>query len=156
MASLALISATTVVLAHDFKVGDLVIDHPYATPSLAGRNIGGGFIKAIKNNGDTPDQLIAARTSAAASVELHQMSMDGGIMRMREVSAIEIPAKGQVELRHGGVATYHLMLMGLKAPLKDGDRFALTLVFKKAGEKEVMMSVQSPKASAADPQHKGH
>jgi periplasmic copper chaperone A len=82
--------------------------------------------------------------------------MDGGIMRMREVSAIEIPAKGEVELRQGGVATYHLMLMGLKAPLKEGDRFALTLVFKKAGEKEVMMSVQSPKTSTADPQHQGH
>lgn len=142
--------------AHEVSVGDIVIEHPYATPTPPGLKNGGGFFKAIKNNGTKPDQLISAKTPVAASVELHQMSMEGDIMRMKEVPAIDIPAKGQVELRHGGHASYHLMLMGLKAPLKDGDRFPLTLKFKNAGEKEVMFWVQTPKAMQADTQHSSH
>ena len=142
--------------AHDVKVGDVVIDHPYATPTPPGLKNGGGYFKALKNTGNKAEQLIGAKTPVAASVELHQMSMEGDIMRMKEVSFIEIPAKGQVELRHGGHASYHLMLMGLKAPLKDGDRFPLTLKFKNAGEKEVMVWVQTPKATKEDPQHAGH
>ena len=154
-ATLAL-SLPTAILAHDVKVGDIVIDHPYATPTPAGLKTGAGYFKAIKNTGSKPEQLLGAKTPVAASVEMHQMSMDKDIMRMREVSVIEIPANGQIELRHGGLASYHLMLMGLKAPLKDGDRFPLTLKFKNAGEKEVMVWVQTPKATKEDPQHSSH
>ena len=141
--------------AHEMSIGDIVIEHPYATPTPPGLKTGGGYFKAIKNKGTQADQLISAKSPVAASVEMHQMSMEGDIMRMKEVSAIEIPAKGQVELRHGGHASYHLMLIGLKAPLKDGDRFPLTLKFKNAGEKEVMVWVQTPKTMQADPQHAG-
>jgi copper(I)-binding protein len=154
--SVACISLMTQASAHEMSIGDIVIEHPYATPTPPGLKTGGGYFKAIKNKGDQSDQLISVKTPVAASVEMHQMSMEGDIMRMKEVSAIEIPAKGQVELRHGGHASYHLMLFGLKAPLKDGDRFPLTLKFKRAGEKEVMVWVQTPKTMQADPQHTGH
>ncbi len=146
-------------LAHDIKVGELVIDHPYATPSLAGSATGAVYFRAIRNTGADPDQLLAARTPVAASVDLHHMQMDGNVMRMRAVPAIDLPAQSEVRLRHGSAAAasggHHLMLLGLKAPLKDGDRFAVVLQFKRAGEREVMVWVQTPKANANDPAHQG-
>ena len=135
--------------AHGTKAGDLVIDHPYATPSLAGLTTGAVYFRGIQNKGAEPDQLLSARTTVAQTVELHRMEMDGNVMRMRAVPAIELPAKTEVRLRHGTPNGYHLMLQGLKAPLKDGDRFSVTLTFQRAGEREVMVWVQTPRDGAA-------
>lgn len=132
--------------AHDFKQGDLVIDHPYATPSLAGMRNGSVYFKGLRNRGGQADRLIAAKSAVAERVELHQMQMDGQVMRMREVPAIELPARTEVNLRHGGAGTHHLMLQGLKEPLKDCDRFDLELVFEKAGIRRVNVWVQTPRA----------
>ena len=136
------------VLAHGTRAGDLTIDHPYAVPTLAGVSTGALYFRAITNNGNEPDQLLSARTKVADSVDLHHMQMDGNVMRMRAVAAIDLPARTEVRLRHGSAAAdgYHLMLNGLKAPLKDGDRFAVVLQFRRAGEREVMVWVQTPKA----------
>ena len=138
------------VLAHGTRAGDLTIDHPYAVPSLAGVSTGALYFRAITNNGNEPDQLLSARTKVADSVDLHHMQMDGNVMRMRAVAAIDLPARTEVRLRHGSAAaasgSHHLMLNGLKAPLKDGDRFAVVLQFRRAGEREVMVWVQTPKA----------
>lgn len=139
--------------AHDFKQGDLVIDHPYATPSLAGTRNGSVYFKGLRNRGSQADRLIAAKSAVAERVELHQMQMDGQIMRMREVPAIELPARTEVNLRHGGAGTHHLMLQGLKQPLKDGDRFDLELVFEKAGTRKVNVWVQTPRSGNANPAH---
>jgi len=141
------------VYAHGFKVGDLVIDHPYATPTRPGMTTGAVYFRAIQNKGTESDRLLSARTPAAATVELHRMEMDGDVMRMRAVPAIELPAKTDVRLRHGTANGHHLMLLGLKAPLKDGDRFPVTLTFQRAGEREVMVWVQTPRDGAA-PAHK--
>ena len=78
--------------AHDFKQGDLVIDHPYATPSLAGTRNGSVYFKSLRNRGGQADKLIAAKSTVAERVELHQMQMDGQVMRMREVPAIDCPS----------------------------------------------------------------
>ena len=137
------------VLAHGTRAGDLTIDHPYTVPTLAGVSTGALYFRAITNNGNEPDQLLSARTTVADSVDLHHMQMDGNVMRMRAVTAIDLPARTEVRLRHGSAAAsggYHLMLNGLKAPLKDGDRFAVVLQFRRAGEREVMVWVQTPKA----------
>ena len=136
------------VLAHGTRAGDLTIDHPYAVPTLAGVSTGALYFRAITNNGNEPDHLLSARTKVADSVDLHHMQMDGNVMRMRAVAAIDLPARTEVRLRHGSAAAdgYHLMLNGLKAPLKDGDRFAVVLQFRRAGEREVMVWVQTPKA----------
>ncbi len=136
------------VQAHGVKAGDLAIDHPYATPTRPGMTTGAVYFRAIKNNGTEPDRLLSARTPAAATVELHRMEMDGDVMRMRAVPAVELPAKTEVRLRHGTPNGHHLMLLGLKAPLKDGDRFPVTLTFQRAGEREVMVWVQTPREGA--------
>jgi copper(I)-binding protein len=137
------------VLAHGTRAGDLTIDHPYAVPTLAGVRTGALYFRAITNTGNEPDQLLSARTTVADSVDLHHMQMDGNVMRMRAVQAIDLPARTEVRMRHGNAAAaaggYHLMLSGLKAPLKDGDRFAVVLQFRRAGEREVMVWVQTPK-----------
>jgi copper(I)-binding protein len=132
--------------AHDFKLGDLVIDHPYATPSLSGTRNGSVYFKGMRNKGNQADRLIAAKSAVAERVELHQMQMDGQIMRMREVPAIDLPAKNEVNLRHGGEGTHHLMLVNLKQALKEGDRFDMELVFEKAGTRKVNVWVQTPRS----------
>ena len=139
--------------AHGFKAGELTINHPYATPSLKGSKTGAAYIRSIKNNGKQADQLISARTTVAESVELHQMQMDGDVMKMRPVSAIDLPANAELRMMHGTPDGYHLMLMNLKQPLKDGDRFQLWLQFKNSGEREVTVYVQTPKSGTPAHNH---
>ena len=152
-AALAACLLPVVVCAHGVKAGDLTIDHPYATPTRPGLTTGAVYFRAIQNKGSEPDRLLSARTPAASTVELHRMEMDGDVMRMRAVPAIELPAKTEVRLRHGTPNGYHLMLLGLKAPLTDGGRFPMTLTFQRAGEREVMVWVQTPRDGAV-PEHK--
>ena len=140
--------------AHDFKIGDLTIDHPYATPTVAAQSTGAVYFRNLRNRGATSDRLISAQTPASSRVGLHRMQMEGDVMRMREVSAVELPAKSDVRMRHASTNGYHLMLEGLKAPLKDGDSFPLTLRFEKAGERTVQIHVQTPrKGTAQDHKH---
>lgn len=134
--------------AHGVKAGDLSIDHPYAIPTRPGLTTGAVYFRAIKNNGTEPDRLLSARTPVAAAVELHRMEMDGEVMRMRAVPTIDLPANTEVRMRHGTANGHHLMLQGLKAPLKDGDRFPVTLTFQRAGEREVVVWVQTPRDGA--------
>jgi copper(I)-binding protein len=139
--------------AHGFNIGKLQIEHPYATPSLH-PTTGGVFFKFIKNKGNVPDELTGARTTVAQSVELHQMSMEGDVMKMRAVPLIRLPAGSVTSFKQGQSNGYHLMLMGLKSPLKDGDRFPVWLQFKQAGEIEVMVWVQTPKSGTDRNEHK--
>jgi len=139
--------------AHDFNLGPLRIDHPYALPTPAGAQTGAAYLRTLRNTGDQADRLIGATTSAARTVEIHRSVVDAqNVMRMRAVVGIAVPSKAELQLRHGG--EYHLMLIDLKAPLKDGERFPMTLRFEKAGEREVMVWVQTPRSgSAADTTH---
>lgn len=141
--SLCLGGAATPSRGHDFRAGSVVIDHPYAVPSATGATTGAAYLRGLRNRGDEPDRLLGASTTAAARVELHQMTMDGDVMRMRQVDAIDLPPRAEVSLRHGG--RYHLMLVDLKRPLKDGDRFDLTLRFERAGSRTVQVWVQTPR-----------
>lgn len=134
--------------AHNFKVGNIVIDHPYATPTLAVQNTGAVYLRKLRNSGSAPDRLVSASTPVAARVWLHRMQMEGDVMRMREVPAIELPASAELRMGHATTDGYHLMLEGLKAPLKDGDSFPLTLRFEKAGERTVQINVQTPRKGA--------
>jgi len=147
--AIALLVLMPTAFAHGVKAGDLRIDHPYAVPSRPGLSTGAVYFRAISNTGSQPDQLLSAHTPTAASVELHRMEMDGDVMRMRAVPAIELPAKSEVRLRHSTPSGHHLMLLELKAPLKEGDRFPLTLTFQRAGEREVMVWVQTPRDGGA-------
>ena len=139
--------------AHDFKLGPLRIDHPYATPTPPGAVNGAAYLRGIRNTGDHADRLIGASTPAARTVEIHRSVIDArNVMRMRAIDGIDLLPKAEVQLRHGG--EYHLMLVGLKQPLKDGDRFPMTLRFEKAGEREVMVWVQTPRSASGTHQHK--
>jgi periplasmic copper chaperone A len=140
--------------ARDFKVGELSIEHPYANATPAGSKNGAAYFKAINNSGKLPDRLVSAKSNVASSTELHTMRMDGNIMRMREVTSIELPASGNTLFGQGTENGYHIMLMGLKDPLKEGDSFKLNLKFEKAGEVEVV--VQVGKAKGSSDAHKHH
>jgi copper(I)-binding protein len=144
----------TLVQAHSFTVGEIKIDHPYAPPTPGGVKNGAVYFRAIENSGKKPDRLLSARAQVAERVELHRMQMDGAVMRMREVEAILLPTGPGPSFRHGQSDAYHLMLINLKAPLKEGDRFPVWLRFENAGEKEVTVWVQKPKGASSDHHHK--
>lgn len=125
-------------LARDYKLGSLEIEQPWsrATPPTAPS--AGGFLK-ITNKGTTADRLISARSTASAKTEIHEMKMEGSVMRMRELDkGLEIPAGGSVTLAPGG---YHLMFMQLKEPFKQDAKVPVTLVFEKAGSIDVELNV---------------
>jgi periplasmic copper chaperone A len=147
---------SSVVAAHDYTLGNLHIVHPYTVPSSFAAQNGAAYIRKITNRGESSDQLVSASTPAAQTVELHTMKMDGDVMRMREISALPLPAKSEVTLRHDerGADGYHLMLMKLVKPLNIGDRFPLTLKFEKAGIVEVMVVVQARAKSDDAAAHK--
>lgn len=114
------------------------IEQAWARPTVAGQSTGGGYA-AITNSGSVADRLVGGSTPAAERVELHSMTMQGDVMRMRQLDAIDVPAGQQVKLEPGGL---HLMLVGLKAPLKNGSSVPLTLRFEKAGDVPVQLSVR--------------
>ncbi|MFZ4111005.1 MAG: copper chaperone PCu(A)C [Polymorphobacter sp.] len=143
------IAIATPVAAHDFKVGSLTLQHPW-TRATAGK-VGAGYT-IIVNSGKTADQLVSASSPAVDKVEIHTMTMDSGVMKMRPLpDGIAIPAGGTARLAPGG---YHLMLLGLKAPLVAGKLVPLTLNFAKAGPVKVQLKVEA--AGAAEPAHANH
>jgi copper(I)-binding protein len=127
------------------KPGKVAIGQPWARSTVPGQTAGGGFLTLQSVGGD--DRLLGASAAVAQTVELHTMSMDGNVMRMRRVEAIDLPAGKTVELKPGGL---HVMFMGLKAPLGEGDTFALRLRFEKAGEVTVNVKVQAAGAAAPE------
>jgi periplasmic copper chaperone A len=142
LATLTLSVAALGAHAHDFKLGAITIGHPYARATAAGQPTGGGFLKL--DNGGADDRLVSASADVSKTVELHVMKMEGDVMQMRQVEAIELPAGKAVELKPGGL---HIMFIGLKAPLKPGDTFPLKLRFEKAGEVTVQVNVEAAGAS---------
>ena len=97
----------------------------------------------------TPDRLISVASPVAKKAELHTMEMAGMVMKMRPLAGLAIPAGQPVTLKPGGE---HIMLIGLSAPLREGQSFPLTLTFEKAGTREVTVSVVKPGAAAPAPQ----
>lgn len=125
-------------VAHEYTNKGMTVAHPWARATPGGAKVGGAFLE-IKAAAGKGDRLIAARSPVAGSVEIHNHIMEGGIARMRRVEAIAVAGGKSVVLSPGG---YHVMLMDLKQPLKEGDLLKLTLVFEKAGEIEVDATVE--------------
>ena len=140
---------SAVAHAHSYKIGAIDIGHPYARATAPGQPTGGGFLK-LTNKGES-DRLLSAHADVSAAVELHVMKMEGDVMRMRQVDAVDVPAGETVELKPGGL---HIMFVDLKAPLKAGDSFPMTLKFERAGEVTVDVKVEKVKAEPAAHQHK--
>jgi len=143
-----LCAVTLGAAAHGASVGDIAIGHPYATPSIPGTSNGAAYLASIENKGAVADRLVRASTPAAALVELHTMAVDAqGVMRMREVDGIALAPKAKVQMKPG--AGLHLMLIGLKEPLKEDASFPMTLEFERAGKVEVKVVVGQPKPGGA-------
>lgn len=124
--------------AGDVTVGDLTLSNAWtrATPPRA--MAGGGFV-TITNAG-AADRLVAASAPVSEKTELHEMVVTDGVMKMREMEGgIEIPAGGTVDLKPGGL---HVMFMGLKAPIKEGETVPVTLTFENAGTVEVSFTAE--------------
>jgi copper(I)-binding protein/uncharacterized protein YcnI len=128
--------------------GDIQVLQPFARATPA--KVGGVFL-TLKNGGGSADRLVKAESPVAASVELHTHVKDGDAMRMRPVENIPVPANGQTALEPGG---YHIMLIDLRQPLKEGTQIPLTLTFEKAGRVTLQVPVQ--KAGARAPAGGGH
>ncbi|HLL19214.1 MAG TPA: copper chaperone PCu(A)C [Rubrivivax sp.] len=117
------------------------VDGAWARPTVAGQSVGGGYLKII--GGANADRLLSASAPVAKQTELHTMTMDGDVMRMRPVDAVAVPPRQIVELKPGGI---HLMFVGLAKPLTTGSTFPLTLRFEKAGDVivQVKVATQAP------------
>ena len=150
-ASIVVAAATTVssaAIADEFKAGPLMIDHPWARPTIGSSKNAAAYM-TLSNSGDSADTLLAVKSDAAGHVALHESRMDGEIMRMVPVKdGIEVPPHGTVELRPLGL---HVMLMGLGKPLKEGEKFPMTLVFAKQGDVKVEVKIEkNPAAKQSD------
>jgi periplasmic copper chaperone A len=137
--------------AHEYRLGDLQIDHPWTRATPPGAPVAGGYL-AITNTGATPDRLVSASFSASGRVEIHEMKMEGDVMKMAELpGGLAIPPGATVKLEPGGL---HLMFMELKEPLAEGAKIKAQLVFEKAGTIDVEFAVEKLGAKAQD--HKAH
>ena len=125
-------------IAETYKVGPIQIEQPWARATPKGATIGAGYMK-ITNTGTESDRLVGGSVSFAQRFEVHSMTMEQGVMKMREVKdGLEIKPGETVELKPGG---YHVMFVGLKEPLKQGADLSVTLKFAKAGAVEVKYPV---------------
>lgn len=126
--------------AHDYRQGEVSIEHPWSRPTPPGITMGVGYM-TIKNAGSSDIVLESLKTPRAARVSIHETLNQDGTMRMRPLKeGITIPAGGSVELKP---LSYHLMLEQLSEPLKVGERIPLTLNFDGAPDMEVELSVDS-------------
>ena len=135
--ALGLFAFASGAAAGEFGVGDLVVEQPWARATPGKGKTGAAYL-TLSNHGATADRLLAVATPIAKRAELHGHMMDAGVMKMRPVTAIEVAPGTPTVLQPGGL---HVMLMGLRAPLKEGDRFPLTLTFEGAGSVEVQVDV---------------
>jgi hypothetical protein len=131
------------------QTGALEVNHAWARATPGNSSIGAAYLTI---QSPTPDRLVAASTPVAKEAQLHTMTMTGMVMKMRPISDVDIPGEKPVTLAPGGM---HIMLMGLKQPLKAGQSFPLTLTFAKAGTRTVDVAVEPVGASgpAAAAQH---
>ena len=145
-ATLLFASAAT---AHEFKLGDLEIKHPWSRATLPGAKVATGYL-IVKNNGAAPDRLLSVTAEISGKTEFHEMKVTDGVMSMRPLKdGIEIPANGKAKLEPG---SYHIMFMDLKGPAVEGVKFKGTLTFAKAGTVNVEFAVD--KAGGED--HSNH
>ena len=142
MLAAALVSG--LAMAVEYRVKTLRVSDPFVRATPPGAKVAGAFM-SIENRGKEADRLVGATSSAAGLVEIHEMAMDAGVMRMHAVKGIDLKPGTTVELRPGG---YHVMLQDLKQPLQKGDRIPLLLTFEKAGAVEIMVKVEAMGAAA--------
>ena len=147
--ALALLAATP-AFAHDITLGALELNGPFARATLPNAPVAGGFV-TIVNTGTEDDRLVSASAHIARETQIHEMAMEGDVMKMRQLAdGIAIPAGETVTLEPGGL---HLMMMGLNGPLVEGETVPVTLTFEKAGTVVLDLHVGGAAADAAGHDH---
>ena len=144
IATLAVCAISMQAMAANINVSDA-----WTRATMPGQQVGGGFLQ-IQSDADA--RLVGASSPVAQRVEVHEMSMDGDVMRMREVKAITLPKGKTVSLEPGG---FHLMLMNLKKPIAAGDVVPLTLVVESGGKKQTV-EVKAEARAMGGMQHNHH
>lgn len=152
-ATLGLLALAMPAIAHDYKIGSLKIDHPWTRATPGGAKVGGGFMK-ITNTGTETDRLVGGSAEIAKAFEVHEMKMEGNVMKMRALEkGLEIKPGETVELKPGG---YHVMFIDIRSPFKEGEQIKGQLVFEKAGKVDVDFKIEGRGASGGHDAHQGH
>ncbi len=145
--------------ADTVKVGDLTVALPWTRATPSGAKVAGGYL-AVTNNGKASDTFVGGSSDIAGRVEIHEMAMEGGVMKMRPLNAgIEIKPGQTVELKPGGL---HMMFLDLKRQLKQGETVKASLKFEKAGSVDVTFKVgavggsSSPSGASSSSSHHQH
>jgi hypothetical protein len=148
----SLFTATSLILLMQAPIAlaqqplTMEVSKPWARATPAAAPVGAGYLVLI-NRGSEADRLVSGSTEVAERIEVHEMSMDNGVMKMRELpGGLEVKPGATAELKPGG---NHLMLVGLRRALKEGERFKALLTFEKSGKAEVEFIVQGLGASMA-------
>jgi copper(I)-binding protein len=148
-----LLVAVAIGVAAPSMAAPIDVQSPWLRESAGAARTGAGYA-VLRNAAAQPDRLLGARSAAAESVEVHSVTMDGGVTRMRPVrGGLPIPARGAVALKPG---SYHLMLVGLKRPLRRGETVAIELQFANGKPMTVRFPVRPLGQEMADPDHAGH
>ncbi|MHB2268012.1 copper chaperone PCu(A)C [Aliihoeflea sp. PC F10.4] len=155
-AFLALAVSISPAVGHDFQAqaGSITINHPWSRPTPPVAPVAGGYL-TLTNEGDVADRLVSISSPLSERAEIHESTVSDGVASMRPVqNGIEIGAGETIELQPGGM---HIMFLKPSHPLKEGERFAATLVFEQAGAIAVDFAVQSMGARPASAnEHDGH
>ncbi|HME83225.1 MAG TPA: copper chaperone PCu(A)C, partial [Roseiarcus sp.] len=145
--ALALAGAAAPALAQEFKAGDITVDKAWARATPKGAEVGAAYF-VIHNNGATPERLTGG-SADFATVEIHEMKTDSGVMKMAELkNGLNIPAHATIRLAPGG---YHLMFTHLTKPLTKGETIKATLTFEHSGSVEVDFPVEAVGAASPAP-----
>ena len=137
----------------EITLGDLTITGPFTRATLPNAPVAGGFL-TLTNKGAEDDRLVSVTSPIARESQIHEMGMENDVMKMRQlVDGLLIPAGETVTLAPGG---YHLMFMGLNAPIAEGDSVPVTLTFEKAGTITIDLIAAGSAADAPAEDHSGH
>jgi len=151
--ALLLASSAIGAHAHDYAAGSIRIDHPWTRATPKNAPVAGGYLK-ITNTGTTPDRLTGGSIEVAKRFEIHEMKIDGGVMKMRELKdGLDIAPGATVELKPG---SYHIMMKNLSRPLATGEKVKGSLSFEKAGKIDVEFAVEAIGGSPAGVKTKEH
>jgi periplasmic copper chaperone A len=146
----AMLAVGSSAAAESTQAGSLMIEQPWARPTI-GEATNSAAYMTVSNGGDKPDRLTGVKTAIAADAMLHESRMEGDVMKMVHLhDGLEVAAHGTAELKPLGA---HVMLMGLKRPLKEGETFPLTLTFANQGDVTVTVTVAKQQPAAAEPMH---
>jgi copper(I)-binding protein len=132
-----LLAAAGAASAQQFKSGDIVVSNPWSRATPQGSKVGAGYL-VIDNRGTAPDRLLGGSVEDAARFEIHDVVVENGVMRMRELKDIELPPGGTIEAKPGG---RHIMFVGLRHPLAAGEKARGALQFEHAGRVEIEFEV---------------